>query len=122
MCSDIADVALMVCAGPHSVAGACTADRFDGSSAAGGRRRQQAAHHKRLRSLPRGMPELGSAPVRRPRTRTGAVDMRAEVVHTGVRDRRGQRHVHGHVVICACGACVRAFASAGVPSRRCACA
>ena len=86
MCSVVADVALMVCAGPHSVAGAYTADRFDGSSAAGGRRRQQAAHHKRLRSLPRGMPELGSAPVRRPRTHTCAVDMRAEVCVIGVGD------------------------------------
>jgi hypothetical protein len=41
MCSVIADVALMVCAGPHSVAGAYTADRLDGSSAAGGRRRSR---------------------------------------------------------------------------------
>ena len=27
MCVDIAEVAFLVCAGPHSVAGACTADR-----------------------------------------------------------------------------------------------
>ena len=60
MCFDIVEVALLVCAGPNSVAGPFTADRFDGSSAAGGGRRQQAAHHKRLRSFPRGTPKLGS--------------------------------------------------------------
>ena len=66
MCFGIVEVALLVCAGPNSVAGPFTADRFDGTSAAGGGRRQQASHHKRPRSFPRGTPKLGSAPVRRP--------------------------------------------------------
>ena len=91
MCVDIAEVVFLVCAGPHSIAGACTADRLTAlpRSAAGAANSRQ-PHHKRPRSLPHGTPELGPAPVRRPRTHTCAVDMRAEVVHTGVHDRRGR--------------------------------